>query len=92
MTIWRVFIPEYRGGIEIVKLKDWFLLEMIERQLHQNTEEKMTKTTIKKTKKRIFCLFCFMIKNCYNTDDIKKVSTPNQKLQRDCYFYLNMKI
>ena len=45
---------------------------MIERQLHKNKEGKMTKTPIKKTKKCIFCLFCFMIKNCYNKDDIKK--------------------
>ena len=28
-------------------------------------------------------LFCFMIKNCYNIDYIKKVTTPNQKFQWD---------
>ena len=32
MTIWRVFSPEYGGDVEIVGLKNWFLLEIIERQ------------------------------------------------------------
>ena len=54
MTIWLVFGPEYRGDVEIVGLKVWFLLEIIERQLHENTEGKMIKIPRKKTKKRIF--------------------------------------
>ena len=32
MTIWRVLSPEYGGDVEIVGLKNWFLLEIIERQ------------------------------------------------------------
>ena len=54
MTIWRVFVPEYRGDVEIVGLKVWFLFEIIERQWHENAEGKMTKTPRKRTKKRIF--------------------------------------
>ena len=54
MAIWRAFRSEYRGDVEIVRLKVWFLLEIIERQLHENTEGKMTKTPGKKTKKCIF--------------------------------------
>ena len=54
MTIWHVLGPEYRGDVETVGLKVWFLLEIIERQLQENTEGKMAKTPRKKTKKRIF--------------------------------------
>ena len=54
MTIWRVFGPEYGGDVEIVGLKVWFLFEIIERQWHENTEGKMTKTPRKRTKKRMF--------------------------------------
>ena len=57
MTIWRIFGPEYREDVEIVGLKVWCLLEIIKRQLHENTERKMTKTRSKKTKK---CMFCHM--------------------------------
>ena len=32
MTIWHVFGPEYGGDVEIIGLKVWFLLEIIERQ------------------------------------------------------------
>ena len=34
MTIWHVFSPEYGGNVEIVGLKVWFLLKIIERQWH----------------------------------------------------------
>ena len=62
MTIWRVFGPEYRGDVEIVELKVWFLLEIIERQLHESTEGKMTKTSRKKTKKaHILANICFAL-------------------------------
>ena len=49
-----VFGPEYRGDVEIVGLKVWYLLEIVERQLHENAEMKLTETPRKKTKKRIF--------------------------------------
>ena len=49
-----VFGPEYRGDVEIVGLKVWYLLEIVERKLHENTEMKLTETPRKKTKKRIF--------------------------------------
>ena len=91
MTIWRVFVPEYRGDVEIVGLKVWFLFEIIERQWHENTEGKMTKTPRKRTKS-VYSgkyLFCFMTKNCYNIDYINKATTPNQKFQWDRYYSLN---
>ena len=54
MIIWHVFGPENRGDVEIVELKMSFFLEIIERQLQENTQGKMTKTPRKKTKKLIF--------------------------------------
>ena len=53
MAIWRVFSPEYGGDVQIVGLKVWFLLKIIETQWHENTEGKMTKTARKRTKKCI---------------------------------------
>ena len=51
MTIWRVFGPEYTRDVKIVRLKVWFLLEITERQLLENTEAKNDKNSKKKDKK-----------------------------------------
>ena len=51
MTIWRVFSPEYGGNVEIVGLKVWLLLKIIERQWHENIEGKMKKNSKKEDKK-----------------------------------------
>ena len=55
MTIWRVFGPEYGGDVEIIGLKVWFLLEIIERQWHKNTEGENDKNS-KKDDKYLFWL------------------------------------
>ena len=52
MTIWRVFGCKSAGDDEIVGQKVWFLLEIIEREWHKNTEGKMKKTPGKRTKKQ----------------------------------------
>ena len=40
MTKCHVFGPKYRGVVEIVGLNIWFLLEIIEKQLNENTKGK----------------------------------------------------
>ena len=44
----------YSVFINLLGLKVWFLLEITERQLHENTDRKMTKTPRNMTKKGIF--------------------------------------
>lgn len=60
MTKCHVFGPKYRGVVEIVGLNIWFLLEIIERQLNENTKGKWRK---KKEGRKVHILanICFAL-------------------------------